>query len=383
MNLRKENLKTILGVITFTLILFFVLMNFTSVMGILRHIVSIISPFILGFCFAYVINVLLRPIEKLWDKLFAKKKAKIFNNIKRPVSLVVSILLLIGAIFVLLFIIVPEITKTIETLIVTLPGYMEEIEIWCLNMENVLTDRGIVIPEVDIDFEKVGETITDFLSTSGKAFFNKTLDFTTSIFSAVFNIVLAFVFSLYLLAQKELLGKQFKRFLNAYLPKKRVEWLGYLSNIMNRAFTKFITGQLTEAVIIGVLCFIGMSIFSIPYAMMVSVLVGFTALIPVFGAFIGTGIGAFLILMVNPIKALWFIIFIIILQQLEGNLIYPKVVGKSVGLPGIWVFAAVTIGGGIFGMVGMLISVPVCSVIYTLLRESVNKRTAIKKQSAK
>lgn len=154
-------------------------------------------------------------------------------------------------------------------------------------------------------------------------------------------------------------------------PEKMQKLLDML-DLINRTFTNFITGQLTEAVIIGALCFIGMSIFRMPYAPAISVLVGFTALIPVFGAFIGTAIGAFLILLVKPIQAVWFVVFIIVLQQFEGNLIYPKVVGKSVGLPGIWVLVAVTIGGNAMGVVGMLISVPLCSVLYVVARNAVN-----------
>ena len=175
-------------------------------------------------------------------------------------------------------------------------------------------------------------------------------------------------------AQKEGFGRQAKKSALAIFGAERAKKIVSFADFTNNVFTKFVTGQLTEACIIGVLCFVGMSIFRMPYAGIVSILVGFTALIPIFGAFIGTGIGAFLILLENPIKAFWFIVFIIVLQQLEGNLIYPRVVGKSVGLPGIWVLAAVTIGGGLFGVVGMLFSVPVCSVMYVLFREFVNKK---------
>ena len=201
-----------------------------------------------------------------------------------------------------------------------------------------------------------------------------TVNITTSIVAAMVDIVLGIVFAVYLLSQKEKLGKQAKKSTRAILGDERSKRFLDITSLANKVFTKFVTGQVTEACIIGVLCFIGMLIFRMPYAAIISVLVGFTALIPIFGAFIGTGIGAFLILLESPIKAIWFVLFIIVLQQLEGNLIYPRVVGKSVGLPPIWVLAAVTIGGGLFGIPGMLFGVPVCSVMYVLFKEFVNKQ---------
>ena len=175
--------------------------------------------------------------------------------------------------------------------------------------------------------------------------------------------MLALAFSLYLLAQKETLTGQAKKVVRALFSEKWAHWITDVARMTNRTFSNFVTGQLTEAVILGTLCFLGMLIFRLPYAGVISVLVGFTALIPIFGAFSGVGIGAFLILLVSPIKALWFVLFFVILQQLEGNLIYPRVVGKSVGLPGIWVLAAVTVGGNAFGLAGMLLAVPLCSVL--------------------
>ena len=187
-------------------------------------------------------------------------------------------------------------------------------------------------------------------------------------------MILALVFALYILGQKERLSEQLKRVITAYLPEEKADRMFYIGELSNRVFSNFVSGQLTEATLLGLLCFLGMTIFRMPYASMVAILVGFTALIPLFGAFIGTGIGAFLILMVSPIKAFWFIVFIIVLQQIEGNFIYPKVVGSSVGLPSIWVFSAITLGSRMFGVPGMLISVPLCSVLYCLFREAVRKR---------
>ena len=203
---------------------------------------------------------------------------------------------------------------------------------------------------------------------------NTTFNVTASIVSVVVDIVLGVAFSLYVLAQKETLGRQFKKIIYALFNQQKADRLLDLTRLTDGVFTKFVTGQLTEAVIIGVLCFIGMLIFRMPYALVISVLVGFTALIPIFGALFGTAVGAFLILLESPVKAFWFVIFIIILQQLEGNLIYPRVVGKSVGLPGIWVLVAVTVGGSAMGIGGMLFAVPVATVLYVIFKEYIQKK---------
>lgn len=258
-----------------------------------------------------------------------------------------------------------------------MPQYFEKIEGWWLQIRTLLEHYSIVLPEMNLDITSIAEKITNFIATSGVI--DKTVGITGSIFSGIFDVVLGLVFSIYILASKEQLGIACKKVLCAFVSKERVIKIVELLALSDKTFTSFVTGQLTEAGIIGVLCFIGMLIFRMPYALAISALVAFTALIPVFGAFIGTAIGAFLILMVNPLKALGFIIFIIVLQQIEGNLIYPKVVGKSVGLPGILVLVAVTIGGGMFGVVGMIVGVPLVSIVYTVLAEVVNKRLVSKK----
>ena len=203
---------------------------------------------------------------------------------------------------------------------------------------------------------------------------SSTVSVASSVIGGVVNFILAFTFSIYVVHQKERLGSQAKRLLYAYLPEARSDRIIEILSLSHKTFSNFITGQFTEAIILGALCFVGMSIFRFPYALMISVLVGFTALIPIVGAFIGTIVGALLIVTVSPIQALWFILFILVLQQIEGNLIYPRVVGTSVGLPGIWVLVAVTAGGSLYGIVGMLFSVPVSSVLYCLLRETVRRR---------
>lgn len=368
MELSKKTVKRILLIITFTVLLIWAIYNHKLLLKYIGELYSLISPFVIGLCIAYVVNVIMRPIERLWMKLLSKCKGKWVEKMKRPICLLLSILLVIGIILAVVFIIMPELSDSVSSLVSMVPSYISEVESWWEALALRLDKYGVELPQFSFDTDKFIQILKD----GGTAVLNTTLSATTSIVTAVINIVLALAFSIYVLAQKETLKRQSKKVLAKLMKPEKMQKLLDMLDLINRTFTNFITGQLTEAVIIGALCFIGMSIFRMPYAPAISVLVGFTALIPVFGAFIGTAIGAFLILLVKPIQAVWFVVFIIVLQQFEGNLIYPKVVGKSVGLPGIWVLVAVTIGGNAMGVVGMLISVPLCSVLYVVARNAVN-----------
>ena len=379
MELSKKTVKRILLIITFTVLLIWAIYNHKLLFKYIGELYSLISPFVIGLCIAYVVNVIMRPIERLWMKLLSKCKGKWVEKMKRPICLLLSILLVIGIILAVIFIIMPELSDSVSSLVSMVPSYVSEVESWWEALALRLDKYGVELPQFSFDTDKFIQILKD----GGTAVLNTTLSATTSIVTAGLNtllglclfgyrIVLALAFSIYVLAQKETLKRQSKKVLAKLMKPEKMQKLLDMLDLINRTFTNFITGQLTEAVIIGVLCFIGMSIFRMPYAPAISVLVGFTALIPVFGAFIGTAIGAFLILLVKPIQAVWFVVFIIVLQQFEGNLIYPKVVGKSVGLPGIWVLVAVTIGGNAMGVVGMLISVPLCSVLYVVARNAVN-----------
>lgn len=375
MELNKRSVKRILLIITFTVLLIWGVYNHKQLGEILLGIYSLISPFVIGLCIAYIVNVLLRPIENLWMKLLNKRKGKWPEKLKRPLCLLLTILLVIGIILAIVLIIMPELRDSVASLIDMIPSYAEEVQRWWVSLSTFLDKYSIDLPEFDFKPDK----LIDILKDGGTVLFNTTASVAGSIVTAVMNFVIAFAFSIYILAQKETLKRQSMKVLTAVMKPEKLDKLLNLLRLANKTFTNFITGQLTEAVIIGALCFIGMTIFRMPYAPAISVLVGFTALIPVFGAFIGTAVGAFLILLVKPIQAVWFVIFIIVLQQFEGNLIYPKVVGKSVGLPGIWVLVAVTVGGNAMGVMGMLISVPLCSVLYAVSREAVNNKLKMKR----
>lgn len=375
--LNRRLLKYIFIVLLLIFSLYAIVTKPQLITSAISFVLGVLSPILIGLCFAYVVNLILRPLERFWLWIWRKKKKQhIIEKIKRPICLTLSILILLGAVFAIVFMIVPAINDTVVSFVDKLPEHAKTVENWYNNLVDFLGKYNFDIPEISFDAAKITKMAQGFITEYGNNVLNTTVDVTASIVSAVVDVVLGIVFSIYLLSQKEKIGQQATKTVRALLKPKKSERLIKLVSYSNGVFSKFITGQLAEACIIGVLCFIGMIILGIPNAVIISVLVGFTALIPVFGALIGTGIGAFLILLEEPIKALWFIVFIIVLQQLEGNLIYPKVVGKSVGLPGIWVLTAVTIGGALFGVFGMLFSVPLCSIVYVLFRNFVNNRTA-------
>lgn len=378
MDLNKKTMRKLALLITFGLVLYWALTHTAQAGQMLSSLLTLFLPFVLGGCIAFLINVLLRPVERGWEKLWGKRYGPGARKAKRPVCLLASTLLMLGAIFALFFIVAPAFRDSVVNFVSMLPARLVQVGTWWNELILLLKDFGVQLPEFSLNGVEIQKKIVDFVTQYGQSFLNTTIDTTIGITSSIFSVMvtffLAFFFSLYVLAQKEALGSQATRIIRAFCSEKRADWLLEVGRLTNKTFSNFVTGQLTEAVILGSLCFVGMTIFRFPYAGVIGVLVGFTALIPIFGAFIGVGVGAFLILLISPIKAFWFVVFVIILQQIEGNLIYPRVVGKSVGLPGIWVLAAVTIGGNAFGLAGMLVAVPTCSVLYTLLRQLVHAR---------
>ena len=366
----NEKTKELLLIVTYAIVLIFALFNLKTMFGIIVYILKLIMPFIIGIGIAFVLNILLKIIEtKVYPKIF-KKKTKRSEKLKRPICLV-SVMVLVLALISLIFkLVIPELINAVEIFSDSLPKYTEIIENYL--EEKQFSEENIKM--VTNTLNEVQKKATSFVMTNTEEIAERIFDMATKIVGYIVNGVIALVFALYILAQKEKFIHQVNKVMKAFLDKKVIKKIDTVVGITNKAFYNFASGQFVEALIIGVLCFIGMIILRIPYATTISVLVAFTALIPMFGAFIGTAIGAFLILMIDPIKAIIFIIFIIILQQFEGNLIYPKVVGRSVGLPGIWVLVAVTIGASTFGIIGMIISVPLCAILYGVLVNITNER---------
>ena len=368
--------KTIIRYITRALVLLIVfawaLVNLDAVLRFLGKVLALFTPFLIGGAIAFLINVVLRPLECCWNKVCRRAPEKL----ARPVCLTASTVLVLGILFAVVFMMIPSLRESGDEFIQNIPMYVDEIGRWWADTVHFTAKYNIILPEYAIDSGLLIEKITTLINDEGSGIITVTWGAATSILSGLVDVLLAFVFALYLLAKKELVADHLKKLITTVLSQKKAKRLLSIASLTNQTFTNFVSGQLTEAVIIGVLCFFGMLILRIPYAGAVSAFVAVTALVPIFGAWLGGGLGAFLILLAEPIKAVWFIVYLLILQQVEGNLIYPKVVGKSVGLPGLLVLMAVTIGGGAFGILGMLFSVPVCAVLYSLYLEFMKKSNA-------
>ena len=340
-------------------------------MGVIDYIIKLLSPFLLGGAMAFVMNVLMTAIEK---KFFRSKKTGKRYQYARPFSIVVTILTITGVILVVVFMIVPEIGNTAGELAGSMTGFMKDVEGWMNEASGKYPNMEEWINQLDVDWMKLSENLIHFLRSGIFGLVNSTVDVVGSIITVVVNFLIAFVFAIYILFSKEELSEQGKRVMYSYLKENTADGILRVLRLSNETFSNFLSGQCVEACILGFMFFITMSIMGLPYPLLIGVLVAFTALIPIFGAFIGSIIAAFLIVVINPMDALIFLILFMILQQLEENLIYPHVVGSSVGLPSIWVLVAVTLGGSLMGIIGMLIFIPICSVLYYLVQEDVEKR---------
>ena len=373
MELNVKNIKKILFIVAVSIVLFIVLQRIDAVLAFIGGLLGLVTPLLIGFGIAFVMNTLLN----FWEKRIFKRWEKdvgLLGKIKRPICLLLTILAIALIAFFVLFAVIPELINTLRMLSDRLPGFLEDIRIWLLGMIEYYNVDFSSLSALNVNWSEIGSFLFDFFQNGAPNIVTGTVTAATAVVVGIVNFFLGFVFALYILSQKEKLARGICRTMYAYLPESVASSTLSVARLANRIFSGFIGGQFLEAVILGSLCFIGMSIFGFPYAPMISVLVGCLALIPIFGAFIAVAIGAYLILLVNPMQALWFLIFFLILQQIEGNLIYPRVVGNSVGLPTLWVLFSVLVGGGLFGILGILLGVPTCSVIYTLLKQSVTAR---------
>lgn len=371
MNLNKENLQKIKGLILFTIVVLVALWKYSLVLGALGFVLKILFPFLLGGAIAFILNV---PMHFLENKLFYNKRIegrKWSQKLARPLSLTLTILIVLGVIMLVIFVVVPKLGSTIMSLGMNIQNFLPKVQYGVEELFNNNQEIVSWINDVTIDWQKVLDSIMAFFKNGAGSVLDSTFSVAKSIVSGMTTFIIAFVFACYVLLQKERLNIQIRKIMYAYLKKEYVEKILDVCSLTYKTFSSFLTGQCVEAVILGTMFAVVMTVLRIPYALLVGVLIAFTALIPIFGAFIGLFVGAFLILIEAPVKALIFIVMFFILQQIEGNLIYPKVVGNSVGLPSIWVLAAVSIGGSLMGIVGMLIFIPVVSVIYTLFRNNV------------
>ena len=361
-----------------SIFLLYLCINYWSVVAkVLGTVIGAAAPLIIGFFIAYIVNIIMCCYERYY---FPKSDKKIVKITRRPVSMVLAFVTVVALITAIIVLIVPELVNCVKIIIDGLPGFIDNAVVK-LNNLSFVSDKVIAYLS-EIDWQSKIGSISETVATGFVDIVGGIVSVVTSIFSGVVTAFLSIIFSVYMLLSKNRIASQLDRVSKHYIKVKVYERIKYILKVLDDSFHRYIVGQCTEAVILGILCIVGMLILGLPYATMIGSLIAFTALIPIAGAYIGAGLGAFIILVSagdgGPLKALIFIIYIIILQQLEGNLIYPKVVGSSLGLPGIWVLAAVTVGGGVFGIPGMIIGVPLTAAIWRIVKDDV-----VKKEKAK
>lgn len=343
----------------------------TNVVGIAF---SAASPLLVGAVIAYVANILMGFYER---HFFVKSKKPVVKKIRRPACMALAFLTAVLAIVWMLTTVLPELVRCVDMIISSLPGAISKAYAYLdekFQLGELLKEMNLTMPGADFDWKSAITSAVNFVMTGVGGAVNVAVTAVSGVFSTVVTLFLAVVFALYLLVGKEKLGAQFVRLSRTCLGDKTTDRALYVLRVVDESFHAFIVGQCTEALILGAMCFVGMMIFGFDYALTISILVGFTALIPIAGAYIAAVAGAFMIFVNDPLQALLFLIYLVVLQQIEGNVVFPRVVGSSIGLPGVWVLAAVTIGGGVMGIPGMLIGVPLASALYRLISRGVRAR---------
>lgn len=388
MELNKQNIKKILGIIVFTVVLLSAFQHFSIVIAVITKIITITAPVILGTCIALILNVPMRALEKNVFKFLANSKRKKVKKLLRPVSLISTIILTVGFVALLILIILPQLKTAVVLLINKVPYYIDTAIEFIqprLHKFGIETNLDFLRPS-QINMSKIQTMLSKIFSIKNSdELINTTVGVTSSLLSGVVNFALGLVIAIYFLADKERIIRFISRVAKAICPDRVYNRLNHICNVAETSFSSFITGQFTDSTILALLCFIGMTVLRMPSAAVVAVIIGISSLIPVIGPIIGETIGFILIFIESPLKAVFFIVFILILQTIDNNFIYPKIVGKSVGLPGFVVLIAVIVGGNIGGIIGILLGVPVASAIYILildaLHETEERRNAIHKKS--
>lgn len=370
----KKLFRSLILLITYAVLLVMVIVNRHELAGGVGRVLGALQPFIIGFAIAFILN---RPCN-FFSRHYANALPQRAARAARPLAVLTSYVILLGLIAALISLVIPELVKSIQTFIEGLNAYSANLQAaydWVvakLDLESL----------ANVDITNLSDTLKNILNGALNAMtaaLPQLITATTSLVSGIVTLFLSVVFSIYLLSGGPRLTAQCRRLLVTYLPEKVSAPVLRVIRLTADTFTNFVTGQITEACILGILCFIGMSIFKFEYAPLISVVIAVSALIPVAGAYLGAILACLLLVMIDPMQAVWFLVFLVILQQLEGNIIYPRVAGATMGLPGLWVLAAVTVGGGLFGVPGMLVGVPITAVLYTLLRDDVRKRAVPEK----
>ncbi|MBR6695412.1 MAG: AI-2E family transporter [Oscillospiraceae bacterium] len=368
----KITWKTCLKIGITLFLLYIAIAFWDNISGLLSAVFAAMFPILIGGAIAYVINIPMTFYEKHY---FPKKNGKFFTVTRRPVCMTAAFLTVISVMVIVVWLIIPKLGECVSVIVAKFPALFEKALLFAKSLDVMPEDIINSLSEIDWQSK-----LTDMIGTITSGVGNVVggvISVVAGVFSGIVTVLLSIIFSIYILATKDNLRIGGTKLLNRYASEKWNKRISYVLSVLDECFHSYIVGQCTEALILGGLCTVGMLIFGFPYALMIGALVAFTALIPVAGAYIGAGVGAFMILTESPVKALLFLLFILVLQQLEGNIIYPKVVGTSMGLPGIWVLAAVTIGGGIFGVLGMLLGVPIAAAVYRIIGDDVKKAEVV------
>lgn len=353
-------------------LLYIAIVFWEDISGLLSAILAATFPILIGAAIAYVINIPMTFYEKHY---FPKQKGKFFSVTRRPVCMTAAFLTVIAVMVLVVWLIIPKLGECVSVIVAKFPALFEKALALARSLD--IMPETIIDSLSEIDWQS---KLTDIIKTVTSGIGNVVggvISIVAGVFSGMVTVLLSIIFSIYILATKDTLKNGGTKLLNRYASEKWNKRISYVLSVLDECFHSYIVGQCTEALILGVLCTIGMLIFGFPYALMIGALIAFTALIPVAGAYIGAGIGAFMILTESPVQALLFLVFIAVLQQIEGNIIYPKVVGTSIGLPGLWVLAAVTIGGGMFGVLGMLLGVPIAAAVYRIVGDDIKKAEVV------
>ena len=373
MNLSKET-KNLLIVVCAGAGFYAAVQHLNVVWGALMAALGVFAPFLLGGSIAFVLNVPMRAIER---HVFPKERQ--MDRLRRPLALIFTLVAVLGVLTVAMWVIIPGVKEAILSAALQVPEAVDALLLKLQAFAVYLPELGEYLAGLELDWQSIAQRVMDVVKNWGGGLLSSGGGLIGGAVSALSTFVIGLIFAIYILLQKERLGRQAKQVLYALSPKERADRTMEAARLTERTFSSFLSGQCLEAVILGCIFVIAMTLFKMPYALLVGVLIGLTALIPIVGAFIGCVVGALLIALTDPIQALVFVGLFLVLQQIEGNLIYPHVVGSSVGLPSIWVLAAVSVGGSLMGIAGMLLFIPLCSVVYALFRAYVKGRLAEKK----
>ncbi|XJS09694.1 AI-2E family transporter [Aerococcaceae bacterium WGS1372] len=367
----KDNEKRIICYLLIAGLIILAVMNFDRIMGQLSLLLSISMPIITGFIMAYILNIPMSAIEKIY---FPNSDNKWVKASRRPMSILISIILILIVLVFILNLVIPQLVSVLGTFLEAIPQLANQIRNWVIENEEIFPPLAELAENTEYDWQSIVSNTLNFVNRFTSNVIGTTLSTVSSALGIVFNLFMSLMISLFVLMSKETLARQFKLTLNTYLPKKLYSTILYVIEVTDHSFRHFITGEVIEAIILGTMVTVGMWIFQFPYAEMVGALTGVTALIPVLGAYISGAVGFLLILVESPAQSIFFLIFLVIVQQFEGNVIYPRVVGSSIGLPGLWVLVSITIGGGLMGIWGMLIAVPLASAVYKLIKNDIHYR---------